>query len=74
MDVQIRGHIPCPAPVASAFQVNHVEKKKKNSAKRNALNNNNKQQKHFGYVLRPPKEISFNFFGGRVGMLVIRKI
>ena len=29
MDVQIRGHIPCPAPVASAFQVNHVEKKKK---------------------------------------------
>ena len=40
MDVQIRGHIPCPAPVASAFQVNHVEKKK-NSAKKNALNNNN---------------------------------
>ena len=28
MDVQIPGHIPCPAPVASAFQVNHVKKKK----------------------------------------------
>ena len=48
MDVQIRGHIPCPAPVASAFQVNHVEKKKKKKkrGKKNALNNNNYNNKN----------------------------
>ena len=55
MDVQIRGHIPCPAPVESAFQVKpcckNITSTKKNTLNNNKNNNNNYNKKNNKNIL-----------------------